>query len=131
MGKILLVEDDFYVRQLYRLAFEKKGYTVVGVEDGQKALDCLSGDSFDFIVLDLMLPGVSGLEVLKKAKADTGVPVYVLTNVGDEEILSEAVANEADAYFLKVDYTPRQLVETIEAKRNLASRSASAAPPKS
>lgn len=116
MSKILLVEDDFYVRQLYRLAFEKKGHQVVDAPDGQEALDLLAADRYDFLVLDLMLPKVTGLEVLKKAKATYPVPVFILTNVGDEAVLSEAVAAGADAYFLKVDYTPRQLVETIEAK---------------
>jgi len=116
MKKILLVEDDFYIRGLYKMAFEKKGDQVIEAKDGEEALSIINKEKFDFIVLDLMLPGVSGLEVLKQIKASRQIPVYILTNVGDEVVLKRALAAGADAYFIKVNYTPRNLVEAIEEK---------------
>lgn len=115
--KVLIVEDDFYIRSLYKLAFEKKKYDVVEAENGPLGLEKIKKDSFLFIILDVMLPGMSGLEVLKQAKLLTTVPIYVLTNVGDEEILKQAEAENAAGYFLKVDYTPHQLIEAIEKKQ--------------
>jgi DNA-binding response OmpR family regulator len=116
MKKILIVEDDFYIRGLYRMAFEKKGYAVVEAGTGQTALDLIKDEKFDFIVLDLMLPGISGMEVLKTVKRSKNWPVYVLTNVGEEQVLKEAMTRGAKGYFLKVDYTPNQLIAAIEKK---------------
>ncbi len=118
MKKILLIEDDFYIRGLYKMAFEKAGYQVVEVEDGTKALERLAKEEFNFIILDLMLPGIPGIEVLKKIKESVKTPIYVLTNVGDEEVLAQAKKLGAKAYFLKIDYTPNQLVAAIEKKES-------------
>ncbi|HUW22285.1 MAG TPA: response regulator [Candidatus Bathyarchaeia archaeon] len=114
MKKILLVEDDFYVRGLYKIAFEKKGYEVIAVEDGDSALERFKQGSFDFIILDLMLPGTPGMDVLKTIKNSNDTPVYILTNVGDDEILQKVKFIGANGYFLKVNYTPSQLVAAIE-----------------
>ena len=116
MKRVLLVEDDFYIRGLYKMAFEKAGYDVVEVTEGNEAFSKISSDNFDFIVLDLMLPGMPGMDVLKKIKATSKTPVYILTNVGDEQALQEAMKLGADAYFVKVDYTPKKLVAAIEKK---------------
>lgn len=116
MKKLLLIEDDFYIRGLYKTAFQKKGYEVTEAEDGQSALEKIQEDNFDFIVLDLMLPRMPGLKVLRAIRAENDTPIYVLTNVGSDEILKEAIAEGAEGYFLKVDYTPSQLVAAIEQK---------------
>lgn len=114
MKNILIIEDDFYIRGLYKIAFEKAGYQVVEAEDGESALKKIKEQKFDFVILDLMLPGIPGIEVLRKIKKFQEAPIYVLTNVGDEETLIEAKKVGAKANFLKVDYTPKQLVAAIE-----------------
>lgn len=114
MKKILIIEDDFYVRDLYKKAFERKNYQVTEAENGEVALEKVRQEKFDFIILDLMLPKIPGIEVLKEIKASQPVPVYILTNVGDEHILQQAMSAGADTYFIKVDYTPKQLVRAIE-----------------
>lgn len=116
MKKILIIEDDFYIRGLYKQAFERKGYQVVEAENGEEGLKKIEGGVFDFIILDIMLPGIPGIQVLKEIKNSQPIAVYVLTNVGDENILKKAIAEGADAYFTKVDYTPKQLVAAIEEK---------------
>lgn len=118
MKKILLIEDDFYIRGIYKKAFSKNNYQVIEAEDGETALEKIQKENFDFIVLDLMLPGIPGLEVLEKIKNTKKTPVYILTNVGDENVLKKAMAAGAKAYFIKVNYTPKQLVAAIEKKEN-------------
>jgi len=100
------------------MAFEKAGYQVVETEEGTNALKKVKEEKFDFIILDLMLPGIPGIEVLKKIKKSQEAPIYVLTNVGDEEVLKKAKKVGAKAYFLKVDYTPKQLIAAIEEKES-------------
>jgi len=116
MKKVLIVEDDFYVRNLYKMAFEKNGYLATEAENGEEALEKIKEEKFDLVTLDLMLPGISGIEVLEKIKGIIDAPVYILTNVGDDTILQEAIRKGARAYFLKVDFTPNQLVKAIEEK---------------
>jgi two-component system response regulator ResD len=111
---ILLIEDDFYVRGLYKKAFEMAGYQVEEAEDGESGLKKLGQGEYKFVILDLMLPGIPGLEVLKRIKEDHKLAVYILTNVGDEQVLKEAMASGAESYFVKVNYTPKQLVANIE-----------------
>ena len=116
MKKILLIEDDFYVRGLYKMAFEKNGFVVSEADDGKQALKKIKEEKYDLIILDLMLPGISGMDVLKSVKKLSPTAVYILTNVGNEETLQEAMASGAEAYFIKVNYTPRQLVAAIKEK---------------
>lgn len=113
----MIIEDDFYIRGLYKMAFEKKGYQVTEVANGDEALKKIDKEKFAFIVLDLMLPGLPGIEVLKKIKKGHHIPVYVLTNLGNEKSLKEVMTEKADGYFLKVDYTPKQLVAAVEKKQ--------------
>jgi len=117
MKKIIIIEDDFYIRGLYKMTFEKKDYQVTEAANGDEALKKIDKEKFDFAILDLMLPGLPGIEVLKKIRKDHHIPVYVLTNLGDEKSLKEAMAEKADGYFLKVDYTPKQLMAAIEEKQ--------------
>lgn len=116
MKKILLIEDDFYIRSLYKTVFEKNGFIVTEAADGKEALQKIKEDSFNLIILDLMLPGISGMEVLKSVRKFSQTPIYILTNIGNEETLQEAMASGAQAYFVKVNYTPNQLVAAIKEK---------------
>lgn len=116
MKKVLIIEDDFYVRGLYKMAFQKKDYQVTEAESGQKALGKIEKEDFTFIILDLMLPGLSGMKILKNIRNLKQTPVFVLSNVGEEETIREAIKEGATAYFLKVDYTPKQLVAALEEK---------------
>lgn len=120
MKKILLIEDDFYIRGLYKKAFEKKDYQVIEAETGKVALEKAKDQDFDLVVLDLMLPDVSGMEILEDLKESLKVPIYVLTNVGDEGVLKEAREAGAKACFIKVDYTPKELVNAVEEKESFS-----------
>ena len=114
MAKILIIEDDFYVRNLYKTAFETAGYQVDEAGSGESGLDKVMHHLYEYILLDLMLPKIPGLQVLKQIRNFTDRPVYILTNVGDENILQQAIQEGAQAYFMKVDHTPKQLIAAIE-----------------
>src|SRR3989344_6969245 len=120
MKRIFVIEDDFYIRDLYVEFFTQSGYEVVTATDGQQALEKVKGQGkFDVILLDIMLPQKSGIDVLKVFKSPEAstkdTPVFMLTNLGDENIIKEDFKLGADGYFLKVQLTPGDIINEIEA----------------
>ncbi|OGC47222.1 hypothetical protein A2886_01070 [candidate division WWE3 bacterium RIFCSPHIGHO2_01_FULL_42_13] len=115
--KILLIEDDAFIRDLYKAVLTKAGYELETAVDGQEAIEKAAKNTYDLILLDIMLPKLTGIEVLKVlrevgSKANA-TPVYVLTNLGEDTIMEEANKLGANGYFLKAKYLPKQLVEEI------------------
>src|SRR3954454_4497166 len=88
-GRILVVDDDQQVRQLLRVAFSASGFDVVGVATGEQALQSLAQGGFDLVVLDVRMPGMSGIEVLRQVRSSTttqATPVILLT--GEDDVAS-------------------------------------------
>ncbi|MFZ5424736.1 MAG: response regulator [Patescibacteria group bacterium] len=117
--KIFLIEDEVFIRDLYKKILTDAGYAVKTANDGEEALEVLKTDEvFDLILLDIMLPKLTGLEVLRalrEGEASVGnTPIYLLTNLGEDNIINEAYRLGADGYLLKAKYLPRQLVEEID-----------------
>ena len=116
--KILLIEDDAFISELYETVFEKEGYEIDAVRDGEEALEVVGNKHYDLILLDIMLPKLTGIEVLRRLKSpDSGVsdiPVYLLTNLGEENVTKEAFKLGAAGYLLKAKYLPKQLVSEID-----------------
>src|SRR3954467_4453851 len=98
---ILLVDDEEAVQKLLRYPLERDGFRVVSALDGQEALDCFAVENPDLVVLDIMLPHVDGLEVCKRLRARSTVPIIMLTARDDE--LDKVVGLElgADDYITK------------------------------
>ena len=116
MATLLIVEDDKFVRDLYQHEFEKNGFETKLAEDGELALKAVKETKFDCILLDIMIPKVDGLELLRKIKADSDTkktPVVVLSNLGQDEIIRQALQIGAKAYIVKSLYTPDQVVKEI------------------
>ncbi len=114
--KILVVEDEEALALGIRDAIEHAGHTVSLAHDGDAALEIAQGGDFDLIVLDLMLPGQSGLDVLRKLRENQHtVRVLVLTALADEEDLIRGFEAGADDY-MKKPFSPRELVARIEAQ---------------
>ena len=116
MASILIVEDDRFVRDLYQHEFEKSGYDIKLAEDGEIALKVVKESKFDCILLDVMLPKLDGLEVLRRIKEDSAtknIPVMILSNLGQDEIIRQALQIGAKAYIVKSLYTPNQVVNEI------------------
>ena len=116
MASILIVEDDRFVSDLYQHEFEKSGYDIKLAEDGEIALKVVKESKFDCILLDVMLPKLDGLEVLRRIKEDSAtknIPVMILSNLGQDEIIRQALQIGAKAYIVKSLYTPNQVVNEI------------------
>jgi DNA-binding response OmpR family regulator len=111
---ILLVDDEYNIIELARMYLEQDGFAVIAAEDGQTALERISADAPDLIVLDLMLPKVDGWEVCRRVRARSDVPIIMLT-ARDEDI-DKIVGLElgADDYMTK-PFNPRELVARVRA----------------
>lgn len=113
--RILIVEDDRTLRQALTFNLEREGYEVRSAVDGQQALDWARNDQFDLLLLDVMLPGMSGIEVLRVLRSEgVGTPVIVLSAKGDEIDRVVGLKIGADDYVAKPFSRP-ELLARIEA----------------
>jgi len=112
--RILLVEDEKTIRDAVAAYLEREGYWVTPAEDGQAALDAFNKHRFDLVVLDLMLPKVSGEEVCRQIRNASDVPIIMLTAKGEEEDRITGLELGADDYLVK-PFSPRELVARVRA----------------
>ena len=114
--KVLVVDDEESIREIYRRELQTRGYQVMVAADGEEGLLKAAEDSPDIVLLDIMLPKMSGIDVLKSLKDNQltkNIPVLLLTNLGEETIIKEGFELGADGYLLKVSYTPSQVVDEV------------------
>lgn len=117
MAKIAIVEDDPAISQMYRFKFEANGYTVETAENGRLGLELAQQMRPDIILMDLMMPVMTGEDMLAALRAtDWGkdIKVIVLTNRGEQEIPPQVRKLGVSAVILKADMTPRQVAETVK-----------------
>ncbi len=115
--KILFIDAEFFIRELYERQFGKEGYHVISAEDGPTGLVQATQEKPDLILLDIMLPKLNGLDLLRtlKAKDETkNIPVILLTNLGQESVIKEGFELGAESYLIKSAYTPSQIVDEIK-----------------
>lgn len=114
---ILLVEDDLFIREMYQHIFTKEGFVLDVAEDGQGGIDLAEKNGYDLILLDIMLPKKSGIEVLTALRQPDSraakTPIVLLSNLGQESVIQEAYRIGADGYLLKADLLPRQVYEKV------------------
>jgi DNA-binding response OmpR family regulator len=108
-GRVLVVDDDVTVRDVVRRYLEHAGYLVAVAGDGEQALHMAAESAPDLVVLDLMLPGIDGLEVCRRLRATGPMPVVMLTALGEEEDRIAGLRLGADDYVTK-PFSPRELV---------------------
>ncbi|MFE2070746.1 response regulator [Streptomyces sp. NPDC059467] len=101
MARVLLIEDDPAVREGARLALRRQGQDVAAAATGEEGLDRLRSFRPDVVVLDLMLPGMSGLEVCRRIRADSQVPIIMVTARGDDVDIVVGLETGADDYVVK------------------------------
>lgn len=119
MTKIAIVEDDPAISQMYRIKFEAGGYTVETAENGKLGYELAQEMKPDIILLDLMMPVMTGEEMLAKLRKQQWgkkIRVIILTNRGEQEIPDVVRALGVDAIILKAAMTPRQVAELVKAK---------------
>ncbi|HSX08746.1 MAG TPA: response regulator [Candidatus Saccharimonadales bacterium] len=118
MKKILIAEDDFYVLDIYKTAFIAAGYEVDTAEDGEKVLEKLKANTYDVMLVDIMLPKMSGTEIINWCRAENSpakkLLIYAITNLDEEVFIKKVMAAGANGYFVKANMTPQSLVEQID-----------------
>ena len=120
MAKILLVEDESNVASLINRGLTEEGHEVSLAFDGEEGLRMAEGSEFDLLVLDIMLPGMNGLELCRAVrKSDNRVPILFLTALGTTENVVQGLDTGADDYLLK----PFKLAELLARVRSLLRRS--------
>ncbi len=114
----MLVEDDPMIAEIYKKKFELAGFEVVNAVTGKEALKFASEDKFDLILLDMVLPEMSGMDVLKQLRQsgqfDPKLKVIVLSNLNKTEYEKDARENGADGFIGKTQYNPSELVVEIQ-----------------
>jgi CheY-like chemotaxis protein len=115
--KILLIEDDEVLSEMYRFRFAKDGYEMILAHDGEAGVKLAEEGGFDLILSDVFMPKMDGyqvLETLKKNKKTAAKKIYMLSNLGQDAEIQKAVDLGADGYLIKSHYTPSQLVAKVE-----------------
>ena len=115
--KILVVDDEEDILELVRYNLAREGYTVICAASGEAALKTAASDPLDLIILDLMLPGIDGLEVARRLRQNSGTkdtPIVMLTAKGEEADIVTGLELGADDYVTK-PFSPRILIARIKA----------------
>jgi len=111
---VLLVDDDVRLHELLASYLEQNGVRITIAADGPRGLAALEADAFDAVLLDVMMPGMDGLEVVKRIRAKSNIPVLMLTAKGDETDRVVGLELGADDYVAK-PFSPRELLARLRA----------------
>lgn len=111
---ILVVEDEKNISDVIKAYLEKDGYNIITAFDGKEAMEKFEENKIDLIILDLMIPKISGEEVCNKIRKTSDVPIIMLTAKSDEESRIEGLNIGADDYVVK-PFSPRELVSRVRA----------------
>ncbi|MFA5086591.1 MAG: response regulator [Candidatus Paceibacterota bacterium] len=117
LKKILLIEDDKFLRELMNKKLVVMGYDVVAAADGESGLAMIKEAKPDVVLLDLILPGMNGFDVLEKAKADpetANVPVIILSNLGQSEDIEKGLKLGAKDFLVKAHFTPQEIINKLK-----------------
>lgn len=115
--KILIIEDEVFIADLYARQLTRAGYTVKTAGDGTTGLNTLMQESFDLLLLDIMLPGINGLEILREWKQKnptSSMVVLLLTNLGQDTVIKQGFELGAQGYLIKAAYTPDQVLSEVK-----------------
>jgi len=116
---ILFIEDDKPIAEMYARVLEHEGYRVDFAYDGAEGLNKAQAKQYDLILLDIMMPEKTGIEVLHQLRGDDGkgspgTKIVILTNLAQNKTSQEALTARADGYIIKADIVPSQLVGIVK-----------------
>jgi DNA-binding response OmpR family regulator len=114
---IMIVEDDSFVMDIYKTKLSQEGFTVVEAGNGSEAIVKLKSVKPDLMLLDIIMPYMDGLEVLKKMKENDetkDIPVILLTNLSQKEEVDKGIELGAKDYLIKSHFTPSEVLEKIK-----------------
>lgn len=118
LKKVLCIEDEHFIGELYQRALGKAGYDTTLEVDGVRGLELAQSDQFDIILLDLMVPNLTGIEILRILRDPNRTPhlkakIIITTNLEQREDVKQDIEKQADGYIVKAELTPRELVEFL------------------
>lgn len=114
---VLVVEDDPVLLKMYSEKFTFEGFEVLNAKNGEEALDVVKDKNVDIILLDIMLPRMSGTDFLERLRGDDkkkDIPVVALTNLAEESEKQRAIKLGVEEYLVKAMQTPEQVVEKVK-----------------
>lgn len=116
---VLCIEDEHFISELYARALTRAGYDVTVEVDGQRGLDLAKTDKYDIILLDLMIPTLTGTDVLRHLRNLSETPqlkakIIITTNLEQRPEVRAAIEHQADGYIVKAEITPRELVAFLD-----------------
>lgn len=117
MAKLLIIEDDPFMRSLYDNTFSLAGFEVVLANDGEQGVNMAKIALPNLILLDMMMPKMSGLDVLihiKKEETTKHIPIAILSNLAEEEDKKRAFEKGAIAYIVKSEHEPADIVALVQ-----------------
>ncbi len=115
--QLLLIEDDTLIRELYSRQMAAEGLSTDAFDNGIDGIEAARNKHYDLILLDIMMPKMNGLEVLKILKSDDrtkNMPVLFLTNLGQDSVLQEGTKLGTIGSLIKASYTPAQIIAEIK-----------------
>ncbi len=115
--KILIVEDEPFLLDMYKMKFKQGGFEVISAADGEEAIRISRREKPDIILLDIMMPKIDGFEVLENLKKNSltkSIPVLIFSNFSQKEQKEKGIALGAADYFVKTNYTPAQVLEKVK-----------------
>jgi len=117
MKYILLIEDDPFLTGMYTTKLKSAGFLVEVASDGEQAFEKMKVRKPDLVLLDIVLPKVSGWEILRKIKSEANLKdlkIIILSNLGQKEEVEKGLELGVAKYLIKAHYTPSQVVEEIK-----------------
>lgn len=117
--KVLCIEDEHFIGELYDRALTKAGFSVTVINDGQEGLTAAQTNQFDIILLDLMVPSITGVEILEALRDPSKTPsltakIIITTNLEQRDEVRQTIEKQADGYLVKAEITPNQLAEFLK-----------------
>ncbi|PIR13347.1 hypothetical protein COV49_02550 [Candidatus Falkowbacteria bacterium CG11_big_fil_rev_8_21_14_0_20_39_10] len=117
MKKVLIIEDEEHLSEMYKMKFEQEGYSAITANDGLAGVETAKKVKPNLILVDLVMPKMDGYQVLKKIRADKDIKdtmVYILSNLSQDKEITNGFQRGADGYLIKANLTPAQLVKKVD-----------------
>lgn len=114
---IMIVEDDSFVMDIYQTKLAQEGFEVISAANGAEAMKKLESAKPDLMLLDIIMPYMDGLEVLKKIKENPelkSIPIILLTNLSQKEEIDKGLGLGANDYLIKSHFTPSEVLEKVK-----------------
>lgn len=121
MTRIIIVEDDPMISEIYQKKFLEAGFEVLAANSGEQVLSSAKKEKIDLILLDLIMPKINGFDVIKSIRGgqyDSNIKIVVFSNLSQKEDRDKAMKLGADGFIVKSDFTPSALVEEVKRQMN-------------